>query len=167
MQQARFPPVAILAMHSRATTPASNRVCRRWSRWRLRCRWAAAQRNVAIASPNCLYGLRRRLQVGIGTGRLRKFSSRSHIVCSSTLSGHRSAFPLCRWGFSAYQELYLRLLCTGLTCVLRKWRSEVREKVKLLFLVCRFHGVPIRSVNMIKSARIGPANWTERMEWAT
>src|SRR6059036_1003959 len=36
----------------------------------------------------------RRLQVRIGTCRLRKFSSRSHIVCLSTLSGHRSAFQL-------------------------------------------------------------------------
>jgi len=58
MPQVQFRLAATLAMHSPATTPASNRVCRLWRRWRPRCRWAAIQRNVAIASPNCLYGLR-------------------------------------------------------------------------------------------------------------
>jgi hypothetical protein len=81
----------------------------------------------------------RRLQVRIGTCRLRKFSSRSHIVCSSTLSGHWRAFQL--------------RLFRGILSILRpirpgKWRNlELQIGRRFRGRVLRVHpfGLSLRS----------------------
>ena len=111
-----------------------------------------------------------------------------HIVCLSTLSGHRSAFQLRlfrgilsilppirpgKWRNLELQigrrfrgrvlrihpfGLSLRSFCLpGTLSQALMHRAHLRSpemterssrKVKLLFLVCRFHGVPIRSVTI-------------------
>jgi hypothetical protein len=73
----------------------------------------------------------RRLQVRIGTSRLRKFSSRSHTVCSSTLSGIPS------FGYRCFPHEALRRLCKSIRLY---WPRATFPTLAGGFLFPKFYG---------------------------